>query len=382
MLRPTTAFLTMIRMKSDNDSHSTCSVDAFIKQTDTMQQQRTALLLDTDSHTSSPMATSSAIHRHALDIRGRPGSWYDAASDRVIPSTTQDAAAESITLDKPAIYQLFRGDQISLDTLLQHIGIEEDLRLSLYLHLTDPTGIGRIVNHGHPFNRHTRLFYFCWKQTRTTLRPTSAMFANVRGWWQAPSEATHRITSVTSGIDLLLVVHPQAGTEDLGTSDDLLDRLGRALVENGTEIDKVCRDQKQLFEGSAYHDVYSNVPDLRRERCLSDVFQLIHRMKTGRGGGHPIKYDLQPLKHNPLAIQVPTPFSYALNFIFSPAMPFWLCCQSSHSWYPLYRELTQQLLDMVAKPFHVLKIIDNVWHTKHQNALLLCLQNHINQGHA
>jgi GTP-binding protein EngB required for normal cell division len=233
-------------------------------------------------------------NRTAIDSRGRVGSLYDAYQDRLIGQlniTDQDKLYQSQKLLRCGIVH---GNSDRNQNLLRLLSIDEQLRLSILLKLVPSQGIASIIDYPYRTNKHTRLLCYSYVDRIQRLpgrMEDARQFINSS---ISPTKATHIITSVEWGIDLVVVLQLPLDTDTRKDIDGVLKRMHTCLYCN-YNTSSLVSDEESLLQKIIHIKVYSNTPDLCNMTTLYDICRYIEQNKNSTTN-NPILYNLRPIQ--------------------------------------------------------------------------------------
>lgn len=178
---------------------------------------------------------SKILEKKAVDIRARLGTSYDAYTDRIVEQLYARKNQVQIP-EKRSMCKVFSGDR-STDRIdyLEKLNFDPTLRQSLLVGTIQPSGVSSLINYKQPINENTRLLYFSYI---TKIEESSLPTENINQFVvrsQSPIIATHIITKIHWGIELLCVI---------SISDDLsIESVDNLLLD----ISKRLEDDKEKF---------------------------------------------------------------------------------------------------------------------------------------
>ncbi|CAF3061418.1 unnamed protein product [Rotaria sp. Silwood2] len=102
------------------------------------------------------------IERKAVNPVGRLGFFYDSFRDIITHQTSQKCQKQLLKSSESVQCKIINGSVDSSFNVLECIGIEPELRLSLLLNLTKRSGIAEVLNCPHRIDQYTRFLYYSW----------------------------------------------------------------------------------------------------------------------------------------------------------------------------------------------------------------------------
>jgi GTP-binding protein EngB required for normal cell division len=224
------------------------------------------------------------IERKAIDPEGSIGSLYDASIDSLedLPRIPIDSIKNQSQLSKKCFIK--RGDEIQSENLLQFVGFDDQLRLSLLSDIVPPRGIGSMITYPYLIDEYTRLFYYSSTTQQTSfIDPINNIQQLIN-----QSRVTHIITQIHSGIEIIVIIRLTNDHTDL--IDNILNHISQSLYQENKLTEQYSLDQIL----STY--VYSNIPSLTEQKTIIDVYQSIISVKDKYDTHRPLNYILHPIK--------------------------------------------------------------------------------------
>ena len=235
------------------------------------------------------------MQRRAINPSGRLGSLYDGSRDRIMGSNDVKLQERSHAGPSTAECEIINGDGMTTSDILRRIGLEDELLLSLLLNTTKRTGIAKVLNYTQEINKHTRVFFYSWlhsvKQQSTKKAATRTMLSRLR----SHGTATHVITDVSFGIDLLLILQLPSNIDLIKRIDRALDELKRQLRQDQSTVGHLSPDQTTVFQSILAVEVYSNIPELNSKTDIGAVLREIARVRKDCKRCRPLRYTLEPI---------------------------------------------------------------------------------------
>ena len=238
--------------------------------------------------------SSGPITRKAINAQGHLGSLYDACKDRLITQKTDPIPGHRVDARQPIRCFLQRGNQDVSRSILQIIGVEDELRVSLLLEMTFRTGIVSILNEAYRINEHTRVLYYSWTQRKEEISEDVWRNLQRKGLLKQAPTVTHMITGINYGIDLLVVLHASTKAK-LNDIDHILEKVTHSL-NNGTElVSAITGKEKDSLSKDIQISIHSNIPDLTGYNNLPKLLHQIDLVRRIDNLPFPLTYSLQPL---------------------------------------------------------------------------------------
>jgi GTPase SAR1 family protein len=241
--------------------------------------------------------SSLLIKRTAIDSSGRLGSLYDACQDRILETLIENLDTPSDQFRQTAQCILEKGDNNQNRNLLELINIDEQLRLSILLNLTQKNGIAAVIDQLHIIDEYTRVLHYSYVY-REERFPDELQ--GVREWVKTavPTvNATHIITGVSWGVDIVIILQLPSDVNMITTIDETLEKY-RAFLNDDSLDFRLTRNDLDAYRNIISTKVYSNIPDLTKTTTLHGIFHNITRFKTDVTQHQRLAYTLYPLSNS------------------------------------------------------------------------------------
>lgn len=240
-------------------------------------------------------SSSNVISRRAINASGHIGSLYDICRDSLIVSNDRNIARSSFPLPRSAKCVTIHGRSNATGNILQSIDIESDLRLSLLLNITKKIGIASVLHYPHRINEHTRFFYYSFIDREEQVSNEALENQKLIDSTVPSTAATHFVTGIKYGIDVLAVLQLTPDTNFILDIDRILEKINYALSD-GYDVSQMLTDvDNDRLRGINDIVVYSNIPNLTGFKEFS---QLIYQLQISARNSKnclPVTYLLQPL---------------------------------------------------------------------------------------
>jgi hypothetical protein len=237
------------------------------------------------------------IERYALNGQGVVGSLYDARVDNLLPNLF---ANKSLLLQKsvneiPAC-KLIKVNNSNCDNLLQMIGIQDDLRVSIALHMTPVTeGTPIIHTYELPVDRTVRLIDYYHLVQEECLSDDIQIARKTLSDSVPNNSATHMITSVRRGIDFVIVLEfPE--NANLDEIDSVLEKLCECFIKPEAAFLSIEDQRKINCSKSTIFTKITQIHSFARGKNMSDICQNIHRYIHQNKDNISLSYTLHPVK--------------------------------------------------------------------------------------
>ena len=239
--------------------------------------------------------SSVTMERTAIGSSGRVGMLYDGYEDFVdeqLQVTTKSISSES----KRSIHcELINGNTYKCRNLLQMIGIETDLRLNILLTSAPRIGIAALINYPDAPSQYTRFLSYTYVNRIEQLDDTTTEITNSLKTLDQNTTATHIITGVSWGINLVVVLQLPSTMKMVKTIDKVLERI-RTFLNEGLTGERFSLHDEELLEKIVNINVFSNIPDLRTMTSVFTICQYLHGHNGPFDIYRPLKYFLKPIK--------------------------------------------------------------------------------------
>jgi GTP-binding protein EngB required for normal cell division len=278
----------MSKQKENND---VSAVEAFGYK---RVRSSSSILLDPRRHSeflnTLPKAYVSNMRRKAIDLTGRVGKQYDATEDKVVKNVRllENSSLKTTITDVVRFCCFIKGEIANNDTLLKILDIDDQSILSLLLNttatLTDGAHVATFNSRQWIGNRRRILFYRRIFE-KESLPPKPKW--NSLEKYPLQRNATHIITSVLSGIELLIILEAPSELPIQDVDEQLYKlcmilRAGLKLPDNDTLMNYL--DQLKIIA------TYTNISRLVSLKSMSSAYDQIYKFSIRHA--QPIFYQL------------------------------------------------------------------------------------------
>jgi GTPase SAR1 family protein len=245
------------------------------------------------------MATSkqqsdSIMERRAVNSSGRLGSLYDGCRDHVIEKSTKTYPEQHFPPSDPLQCYFINGDSEESNNLLRYVGIQDELRLNILLHVAKRLGIAAVLDYPHHIDKYTRFLYYSWIVREHQLQKIPD-FKEMTGIWHEHKSATHVITSIKVGIDVIVVLQLPSETHIANEIDLILKKICDLLLRDKKNILRLFSDKNRVLERIIGTKVYSNIPSLTVLGDIPHILQRIDEIKKNATLCYALSYTLQTI---------------------------------------------------------------------------------------
>ena len=236
------------------------------------------------------------MHRRAFNPVGHLGSFYDAYRDQIIAKSKLSIPVQKLFSPCQLQCNIVNGTNDGTFDILQVIGVEDELRLSSLLSLKKKrSGIALVLNYPHRISECTRFLCYSWICEEVVIDKKNVRIGNSIGINDLQSSATHVITRIKHGIDLIVVLQLPSKIEVREKIDRALriicDELRRDM--HGTFV--LSSNVEELLKMILSTETYSNVPFLATSLQMSRILREINSMKKTTYRCPPITYHLETI---------------------------------------------------------------------------------------
>jgi len=235
------------------------------------------------------------INRTAVDPAGRLGTLYDIRQDLILEKLDITFEKAEDQFPQQARCVIENGDKNPNRNLLELIGIDEGLRLSLLLGFPPRNGISKVINRPHIIDKYTRVFHYTYIYREERFPDDEE---TVRAWLQAimpETNATHIITGVSWGVDIVVVLQLSPQDDIVKMIDNTLEKY-RAYLNGDRNDFKLTRDDIHICGQIIDTTIYSNIPISTNYTTLHEIFHNISQLKTNDIEHQQVNYILFPLQ--------------------------------------------------------------------------------------
>jgi GTP-binding protein EngB required for normal cell division len=226
------------------------------------------------------------IDRKAIDTSGRIGSFYNACHDCILESPYIHFDINK-NQGKPTIEcTVRRGDQIGCQNLLQFVGFNDELRLSLVSNIVSPSGIGSVIEYPYLIDECTRIFYYFYSIRQEIISFNLDNIQKQIEQLKFKDDATHIITGIDMGIGLIVILRLKSNQST--TIDDKLNHIKDSLSDDKKFSNDISLNDDDIISTH----IYSNIDYLTKETKLIDVIKKIYQIKSNISDYRPLNYIL------------------------------------------------------------------------------------------
>lgn len=235
------------------------------------------------------------IERKAVNVWGRLGTSYDAYTDKIIENLYARKTNVQVP-EKHSICKVFSDDRFTdVIDYLEKINFNDALRQNLFLGIIEPSGVSSLINYKRPINENTRFLYFSYTTKIEELDLSAEKINHVILRSLHPNTATHIITKIHWGIELLCIISI-SDEMSIETLDGLLQNISKRL-ENDDEKFILNDNEKIQIKRLKNITVYASKNCIKNP-CISldTVLNELPRWQRFENYHHPLLYIMSPLR--------------------------------------------------------------------------------------
>ena len=238
------------------------------------------------------MESFNGVKRKGIDSSGHLGRLYDIRQDLMLNESNNNVQRQVCTVSEKPYCKLMNGSIEPGFNLLQFIGIENELRINLLLKATKRLGIAVVMNYPRPIDKSTRILYYSYISRQEQVM-NIADVSKMLGSSDPQRHATHVITGIDFGIDLIAIVQLHQKLNIVTKIDDILRKTRNILLGNNDHISALTNEENLLLERNTKVTVYSNTTFFTGLYRISEILYYVDRKKKC-DSCWPISYYLQP----------------------------------------------------------------------------------------
>ncbi|CAF4440107.1 unnamed protein product [Rotaria sp. Silwood2] len=232
------------------------------------------------------------IRRSPVERSAGLGSFYDARTDSIVGNISlPNNFITKLTTYNPVYCKVLKDNLIEGENLLDEIGIDDDLWLSLVLNMVSADGIPSLVNSSFNINTKTRILHYCFVSDEKCITDQVYKVKDNILAATVDKEITHMVAAIRLGIHLVIIL--QLSTDYKYEIDDLLEKISQSLTKN---IFKITKNEKQLFNRLIITKVFSNIKDLSEISTLFELFKKVVEIKLLTHVHCPLQCFLRPIQ--------------------------------------------------------------------------------------
>ncbi|CAF4761521.1 unnamed protein product, partial [Rotaria sp. Silwood2] len=235
-----------------------------------------------------------STNRKAIDSSGSLGSLYDGYKDRILLKVNVNSIEKQSEEYKVRHCIITNDSKDQKLNILQMMGVENELRLSILLNIREKTGISAIIDYSYPINEYTRFFYYSYldREEQLSINPPKIQSSDESSKLQ--TSATHIITGIQTGIDIIIVLELPSNKDLVTKIDRILHRIRNLLLDDDN-IFKLTSDDERVLESIIHTKIYSNTRDIQNMKRFYDICRYI-KQNQNKTVDYPLSYTLRPIK--------------------------------------------------------------------------------------
>ncbi|CAF3911488.1 unnamed protein product [Rotaria sp. Silwood1] len=236
------------------------------------------------------------ITRTAIDISGRLGSLYDGWRDQILEALDTSTMKTSLIPSRSVLCTIQRYGTTESSNLARMIGIEDELRLSTLVNFAPKIGILSIIDYPHSINKYTRCFRYQYLDRKEYLFNDLNQVEKRNETSLTNSSATHIITEISSGIDIVVILQLPPDDKFANDIDAALEKI-RDHLQNSLKTIIIHSDVERLFDQILFTTVFSNIPKLLQMNKFLDICRNLNQLKKNPMDCEILRYRLSPIKY-------------------------------------------------------------------------------------
>ncbi|CAF5000277.1 unnamed protein product, partial [Rotaria sp. Silwood1] len=135
------------------------------------------------------------------------------------------------------------GSKDQQQSILKIIGLGDELRLSLLLDLQEKTGTAAFMDYSYPINDYTWFFYYYSLDREEELSNDTSNIQSFDKSSKLQTVATHIITGIQTGIDVLVVLQLSSRSELISKIDRVFHRIRNLLLDDDNTFQLTSDDE-------------------------------------------------------------------------------------------------------------------------------------------
>ncbi|CAF1341458.1 unnamed protein product, partial [Adineta steineri] len=243
------------------------------------------------SHSSEIRTTD--VERIAIGQFGNIGSIYNSYQDEILGNVHDNMKAKTVILNHSVTCKLYHGRTYQTQNLLEMVGIDRQLRLSIILQIVQPNGIASIINYPRSIDKHTRFLYFRHQSSIESCHTDLIKRQKLNTSFKSDPPATHVITKIIGGIHAVAII--QLPHDEQAEIDILLERIRTSLEHKENNITMTSKD-RDLLNRIISTTVYSNIHTLSEITSVYDIWQKILQIRDKTKEHSHLVYILSPIQ--------------------------------------------------------------------------------------
>ena len=235
------------------------------------------------------------IERKVIDASGRLGSLYDASTDNLVDQYSAQRAERKVR-NQPSVCRLYSGNEHrELISFLRNIDFDGTVRQSLLLQMVMPSGICRVIEYNQPIDDHTRFLYYSYAPRKEKLNVMARKADRIAPAPSGPTKATHMITKILWGFELLCVI--QLPRNELANGiNRVLYSICNQLKNNEIPVRFHNNDQRFINQLTNIIVYGSELCVDHLQTSISNILRRIPEWQKNRDFHQPLMYTMQPLR--------------------------------------------------------------------------------------
>jgi GTPase SAR1 family protein len=236
-------------------------------------------------------STNNELYRMAINQSAILGSFYDARKDCLLENSALQIPPTSIASQKPDDGLIITSGAFEEQNLIDMIGIDGELWLSINLKMMPQTEIMTLFDSSIETKRYTRFLYYYYPSVQQYITDNKIKTNETIPESVPQKNVTHVVTTIKSGIRALMMI--QVSPDEESNFDGILEKIKNLLNTNSM---KIKPNEKDLLDRFTFTKVFSNISDLNRLTKLTDICQKIFELKPNLDHHRPLEYTLLPIR--------------------------------------------------------------------------------------
>ncbi|CAF1267357.1 unnamed protein product [Adineta steineri] len=216
------------------------------------------------------------VERIAIGQFGNIGSIYNSYQDEILGNVHNNMKAKTVISNDLVMCKLYHGRTYQTQNLLEMVGIDRQLRLSIILQIVQPKGIASIINYPRSIDTYTRFLYFRYQSSIESCHTDLIKRQKLDTSFKSDPRATHVITKIIRGIHAVVII--QLPHDEQAEIDILLERIRASLEHKENNILMTLKD-RDLLSRIISTTVYSNICTLSEITNVYDIWQKILQIR-------------------------------------------------------------------------------------------------------
>ena len=182
----------------------------------------------------------------------------------------------------------------NVQTFLEKIPVEDELRLSIALQMIPADGIAGLINYTRPVDDYTRFMSYTFTSRVDCLSNDDLQNQSEEEEDQDEISSTHVVINMQYGIDACVILQLPSNDDELVKHiDSLLERACMSLIHRMSLT--LTRGDEHTLGQIRHVDVFSNISQLTNITNFIEFHRTITQMKNANDLHRPLSYQLRPI---------------------------------------------------------------------------------------